>query len=372
MTMDERQILASNQPVWLHKLNLYKDFLKEQSNRTWNLDSNSKQNELMTNDLGPLFERWVFSFANSNEAGSPHSIQLSMTALCSKNGFRQIAEVCASHFHHEIRAVKQSWDIHELQPTGNSGFRMGPCSFNFDAQTQTGRTQGIVVSKGHELSWDLTFKPRHQAHFNVIPKTFRHPSMQAVTVGEDFLFSGTTQTGGVSTTWTNAPGKQSHLVGKQNFRSWIWAHCNTFSNTTETVILEAFTTQSDTSKLLRDQLIPSQTSFYIHYQGKDYRLNSLWTALRAKSKRSLQTWEFSVETEDLRFTGKWTIQAKDLIGQTLEDTDGALLNLNQTGLAQCELFVYRKGKLEASLKSDQRASIEFASTDPNPYLRSRF
>jgi hypothetical protein len=188
-----------------------------------------------------------------------------------------------------------------------------------------------------------------------------------ITDCEELLVSGTTTVNGEVVEWKDASGMQGHLEGPKSAHSWVWGHCNLFTD--EQGRPSDFAFEGLSAKAFLGPLTsPKLSCFYFHYRNQDYYFNTLKDAFFIKSKNTLNEWMFQVDREDLSFRGRAHAEHKDFAGLTFEDTDGSLLYCAHSQLSDLHIFVYRRGKLEASFQAKGAAAFEVVSRNKNPYV----
>lgn len=324
-------------------------------------------------------EAWYLKL---NDPSGQRALWLRFLILTSRDGFRQATEAWALYFSRQGSgremqkvALKQTFPLSafgEIQ-AGAAGSRGGEAGIRVDRCELTAHhTRGQITWKGNTFKWDLTMQPAGpQTGFHLIPQTLQKWKLirtNAFTVSEDLVFSGTTELNGQATAWKDAPGMQGHLAGGRSGHSWVWAHGNTFVNEQGKPTPFVFEGLSGKARLPGGMALPRLSSLFFRYQGQDYRFNSLWDAIRSRSQHGLNEWTFRAERGDLVFSGRAWAEFRDFAGVTLEDTDGSLLYCSNSKLANLEIHVYRRGKLETTLTSPGAAALEVVSRSRNPYV----
>lgn len=306
--------------------------------------------------------------------GGDKALWLRFSILSSSNGFRRLAEIWAIYFSRsesgevEKTALKRSYDVSELRNPSNGsdqGLRIGDCELT------SSHTRGSIQAKGRSIEWDFNFASAQEASFNWIPdgfSRFHTRTGKAETLAEDLKFIGKARIDGKEVEWTGAPGAVSHHAGSRYWNSWVWAHCNVFENEQGEPVYALFEGVSAKERMWGLLPSPRMSSFYFFYKGKHYRLNSLWDSLRSRSRHDLSQWRFQADAGDLSFRGEVTAENRDFAGFTYEDTNGSLLYCSNAELAQLTLSVYRRGKLETTLKSRNSCGFEVVSRQRNPYV----
>lgn len=305
-----------------------------------------------------------------NDPAQGRAVWLRFTLMMSANGFRRIAETWAVYFQrnagHEVSklAVKQTHDIQAFSKIGEDGIQIGDCQFTSEG------TRGSILSKGHSIKWDLQIRTRTMGSFNLVPDPIGKSGLvknSVVTVGEDLLFTGTTEVDGQKQEWKDAPGMQGHLSGPRNGHSWTWGHCNAFLNNKgqpASFLFEGLSARAALGPIPA----PKISSFYFHYQGTPHCFNTLNSPFTLKSQNTLTEWNFHAERGDLTFRGMAKAEIKDFAGLTYEDTNGSYLYCANSKLSDMQVVVYRNGRLEEAFYANGTAAFEVVSRVKNPYV----
>lgn len=305
-----------------------------------------------------------------NDPENHRALWLRFSLLSTRNRFKRVAETTAVFFQklagREVKKIglKQTHDIKAFSSPVKSDIRIGKCEI-FEQGTK-----GLIQSKNHSLSWNLSFTAERESTFDILPGILSRSGLirsSAVTLCEDLLFSGTTEINGEIIQWRQAPGMQGFSTGTKAGHSWVWGHCNTFLNESgkpTSFIFEGMSTRAQIGPLV----VPRLSSFYFYYQDQNYYFNTLLDAIYIKSKHSLNTWEFQADRGELSFRGTVQAEHKDFAGLTYEDTNGSLLYCTNSQIADMTILVYRRGKLEATFTSLGTGSFEIVSREKNPYV----
>jgi hypothetical protein len=307
-----------------------------------------------------------------NDPATNRALWLRLTILVSGNGFRRVAETWAIYFQRSANkdvskvALKQTYDLSTFSSSDADGTLRAE---NFELSPE--HTRGKITSKGRTISWDLKIQPGHEARFNLVPETLSRSRIvrnTAFTVGEDLRFTGHSEVDGERVEWKDAAGMQAHLSGPKNGHSWVWGHCNLFVDGQGKPVPFLFEGLSAKARLAGSLSTPRLSTFYFHYEGKAYEFNSLWDAMRVKSRSSLTDWRFQADRGDLSFRGTAQAELKDFAGVTYEDTNGSLLYCSNSKLSNLEVHVYRRDKLESTFYSHGTAAFEVVTREKNPYV----
>ena len=313
-------------------------------------------------------------FLKLNHPATTQGLLLRFALLTSANGFKHVAETWALVSFRDGRdgksetaktALKQTHDSAALSRIGVDGIRIGEC------ELRENYTKGVIQSKGRTIKWDLSFETVQKGQFNLVPDLFRRMKLtknSMTTLNEDLRFAGTLEVEGKTFKWNNAPGMRAHRSGPYMGHSWMWGHCNAFSDENgrpASLVFEGFSGRSRMTGFLPS---PKFSTFYFMYQGNEYHFNTVMDSLHSRSEGGLSEWKFQAERGDLSFRGHIKAEYRDFTGLTFEDTDGGLFYSANSNLSDMTISIYRRGKLESTFKADGTAALEIVTRQKNPYV----
>jgi hypothetical protein len=305
-----------------------------------------------------------------NDPESHRALWLRFTAHSSDNGFSQNAEIWAIFFERDKSqdvskiAVKNTFGIESFSENPSDGLRIDQCSLHQN------KTEGKIYSKGNSVEWNLSFIAGRQSSFQIIPKFLLGTKLvknSIYTPYEELYFSGTTLINGKLIHWNQAPGMLGSFEGPNKGHSWVWGQCNSFVDSMGRPAQFLFEGLSVKTKL-GPLVSPSLSSFYFYYKDQNYYFNTLRDFINIRSKSTLNEWRFRAERGDLSFRGVINAEYKDFAGLTFEDTNGSYLYCSNSKLAMMQIFIYRRGKLEATYSAPGTAGFEIVSRNKNPYV----
>lgn len=314
-------------------------------------------------------------YVKLNDSRSNRAFFLQFTLLTSMNGFRKVAEVTAIHFQKEAgkdasnTAIRQSHSQASAEVHGAGGrgsIRIGECELTEE------KLSGSLQSKGRTIRWEFQVThPGQELSFSLIPRSLTRTKLirtRVNTLSEELFLSGWIEIDGLRSEWASCHGMRGYYSGRRNAHSWAWGQCNTFFDEQGKPVPFIFDGLSARGQLLNLFPSPQFSAFYFRYQGRDYRFDSFRDAFFSRSEHDFTEWRFHAEHRDIAFRGHAKAAHRDFVGITMEDTDGSYLYCANTELAELSILVYRRGKLEASLRSQGTAAFEVASRQKNPYV----
>lgn len=306
-----------------------------------------------------------------NDPENQRAFWVRFVLMASRNGFRRVSEVWGVYFQRGANkevfkvALKQSHDLNSFSALDSSGVRIGECEL-----TSQG-SRGSIQSKGHTLRWNLSFRSAREVSCEFIPEPLRKTKLVRIaltTEHEDLRCTGKVQVDGEEISIQDAPAMQGHIRGSGVPRSWVWGHCNSFVDEKGEMADFIFEGLTARTQLVGPLTTPKLSSFFFWYKGQPHRFNGMWDLMHLRSENTLTEWKFQADRGDLSFRGQVKAEHRDFAGLTYEDTNGSLLYCADTKLADMQVHVYRKGKLEATFLSKGSASFEIASRNRSPYV----
>lgn len=306
------------------------------------------------------------------------SLFLRGSLLKTSNGFKKNAELSASFTRKTTTGelsrafLKRQYDFREVEFDGArmSGIRTGNILLG------PSRWSGEIKSTEASMAWDLKAEKLNPSSatnsdlFSILGTQHRHligHPYQSEVLSPHLLLSGTVQVNETTYRLNNAHAISGRSFGTKELTPSYSLSCRSLNidqkSTDSFVFLQSF-------KFKLGGLLPikSMISGYIRYDGQTYQLNRLWDLLRSRSHLESNRSEFQLDAGPIAFKIQVDSKIKDFSGYRYENTDGNLLYCSDTESADLNVLVYRKGKLEATLRSNGQASVEMISTQKNPYV----
>lgn len=316
--------------------------------------------------------KWTLKFV---EPESQKSLLVNFVLLQSVNGFQRVASASAVFAHRnpsskEVAkiAVKQTYDLRTASvPREGTAFplKVGDCELTESS------LKGSIQSKGRDLRFDLSLSSLLPDRFSAVPERLKRSGILRntyQTLSEDLRAHGMIEVDGEKHQFDAAPGSVSLSEGFKSFRTWTWGQCNTFTDESGKPASFVFEGIDYCAPVFGVIPSPRLSCFFFHYQGRSYQFDSIMDAFRSRSVREQNEWKFQVERGDLVFRGMAKAEHRDFSGFAFEDTDGSLIYCANSALADLKIWVYRRGKLEATLVAQNNACLEIAERTPNPYV----
>ncbi len=295
------------------------------------------------------------------------ALWLRFTVLVRADGSKRIAETWALSFSRggddtvTKAGFKNTYPIEQFVNDGD-GFHIDTCHFSDE------HTHGEVRGADASIRWDLRMESGGQPAFDFVPRSFKRLGVKnrALTVFEDFRFTGWSEVNGVRSEWKAAPGMQGHLSGPKNGHSWAWAHCGMFHDEQGEPFPCIFDGLSARARLGKRRSSPLLTVTCVEFEGQRHVQDGLWRALRSPSEYDATGWRFEVCNGPWRFVGNIHANVDDFAGATYEDTDGKNLYCHNSKVSDMSLDVFHRAEKLRSLNACGTAAYEFVTRSPHP------
>ncbi len=331
--------------------------------------------EPQTKEISPFerkgqFENWRFHIS---DATGKQELLVKFNRLNSNNRFRKLIQIFAVYFFEnekgqiEKQILKQEIDLHSDQSFNQysedhvqfGNFLLSPEKFT-----------GKIRYRGHTLKWDFKIAWTNPKGYHLYPQMLK--AMELVrprnsTLNSSLTLNGYTEFRGIQRKWGSAQAILGHTQGPFQFHSWAWVHCNAFQDLKGNSKSCVFEGVSFRSKLLGPLKSPQLGAFAYQYEDETYLFSSPLNLFRINSKLSMTEWQVRADRGNLSFRASIKGALDHFLGMTMEDTDGSFLYTAINLVSEMTLLVYRNGKLESHLKSNQ-AAFEITNREKNPYI----
>lgn len=287
-------------------------------------------------------EVWYLKF---NDLQAARALWLRFTVLIGRNRSKEIAEVWSIFFDRgqkEVKkvGVKQTFPLTSFTVLNDREFHIGENVFK-----ETG-TSGAIEDGSNRIQWDFSITPGPPENHDFIPKSLKRLGLThnaALTVHEHQFYSGWCEINGDRFDWKVSPGMQGHLSGPRNGHSWVWGHCNTFTDETGSpapLLWDGLIARASIGKIV----LPPLPSMYFRLENQHWVFNTLRDTVRVNSSHGYNGWQFTAEKRGFRFAGNIMARLEDFAGVTYEDTDGSNLYCHNTKVCDFSLSITTPGE----------------------------
>jgi len=230
--------------------------------------------------------------------------------------------------------------------------------------------KGNIKNKENTLNWEI--KAKHFNSSSLYPLTalydFKYPENKIATPSMDLLLSGKFQINDKEYSLKNVKAIQTHNWGTKRPNNWIWGHSNSFKNDEE-AFFEAYVCKR---KLPLNFVSQDISLFHLFYKGKSYYFNNPVYMIKNKNNYHIGYWSFKAENKELKISGSFEAEYKDLVALRYKDVNNESLFSHFTTIGKLTIDIYRKigwsyNKTE-TLKDENNARVEFVNRYKDPHV----
>ncbi len=300
-------------------------------------------------------------------------LTLDLSALMSRNGFREIAETRAT-----LRVGTLKNLIRNPIALSSSNFSKSSPQLSIqNSELDANGSRGLIQNKGRTMAWDVQWKSapeqldRRWTWLSSPLLQILGTESQLGTLWRARSVSGTLRT--ESQEWTLSSEATCSLVhshGRKNWRDSVSVLAPQFqeeSGKPSDLQVEGAEFGSNGYALTRWM---SPRVFRIEYKGRIFSINSPIQSLQTRSHSQFPSWTFETHAGGYRFAGEFTGELKNAVGIALENTNGKIQYLTRLLSPKGTVRVYRGGKLEGRFHTLNGAALEFRTASPIPYVGS--
>lgn len=298
-------------------------------------------------------------FVRGNHPVAPLAFWIRYTLLVpAANPTDAVAELWAVVFDGERGQVTAVKETHPLAGAvlGRDRFslRIGAASF------EHGSLRGNARTESHRIAWALDYEA-HEPPLLLLPEklyTGSFPKAKSLVSAPHARFHGALDIDGRVLDLDGWLGSQNHNWGARHTDRYAWGQVAGFDDE-PSAFLECATAQLKLGPIWSPQL----TVVVLRLQGETIALNSVSTALLARSERKGFAWSFESSTRKARVRATVFAQPDRFVALRYDDPEARHKICLNTKLASCELRVQRPGEPERVLHSAHRAAFEILGDD---------
>jgi len=215
---------------------------------------------------------------------------------------------------------------------------------------------------GRFLSWDLAWKGDAPILYFLPHALYeaKLPKAKSVVAWPQARFDGKMIVGEREVEVAGWPGSQNHNWGSKHTDTYAWGQVVGFDGAPDT-FFEAITAQVK----LGPFKTPWLTVIAVRHEGKEYLLNTIGVARKAKAEWRFFEWDLENENADIHVRARITANKADFVGLDYRNPPGGSHTCLNSKIARCELTLTPKGGSPVTLKSRHRAAFEILTDDPS-------
>lgn len=228
------------------------------------------------------------------------------------------------------------------------------------AALENGCMTGHAERNEHRISWDLTFADA-QPPLLMFPEPMYSkgfPKAKTLVPGPNALFAGALTVDGERHEIRDWRGSQNHNWGSRHTDSYAFGQVAGFENAPDS-FLECSTAQVKIGPIWT----PRMTLLVLRHAGKEYRLNTIRQALRAKGEFRYFEWTLTSATPEIEVAARFQAPHAHFVGLTYYNPPGGTKTCLNSKIARVELNLRFPDAKAIALQSGPRALFEILTDD---------
>lgn len=239
-----------------------------------------------------------------------------------------------------------------------------------DAILENGNLQGSAASNNHRIEWNLNYSGNSQPLLGLPENLYEGKFPKAkLLVGLPLAeYIGRLIVDDASIEIKNWIGSQNHNWGVKHTDHYAWGQVAGFDNAPGS-FFEVATARIKFGPVWT----PFMTLMVLRHEGREFRLNTIFQALKAKGKFNYFHWKFFSQTNEVTIEGVISAEKKDFVGLKYYNPPGGIKYCLNSKIAACQLKVRYKNsfgkQVEETLETKNRAAFEILTNDKNHEIR---
>jgi hypothetical protein len=297
------------------------------------------------------YESW---FQRANHPSRPLAFWIRYTVFSPKGrpeaAVGELWAVCFDGERQRIVAAKQLVALADCE-FSDTGLNLHLGS----AVLRDGLLQGEASSGGHRLAWSLRYTGGGEPVL-LLPHSFYArslPKAKALVGTPNAVFDGELSVDGERWPIAAWQGSQNHNWGSQHTDSYAWGQVAGFDDAPD-VFLECSTARLRIAGLWT----PPLSVVVVRIGEREFALNGLRQALRAKGEFDFFDWRVDSESPEVRLSIHFQAPKSAFVGLRYDNPPGGAKTCLNSKLAQCRLTVEPRGETARTFSTRHRAAFE--------------
>ncbi|MCP5163083.1 MAG: hypothetical protein H6999_05310 [Hahellaceae bacterium] len=226
--------------------------------------------------------------------------------------------------------------------------------------------RGSARSEINRITWDLTYDGGQSPLLCLPDRLYRSPLPKAklMVMQPNARFNGRLEVNGEIIEIHQWQGSVNHNWGSKHTDAYAWGQVAGFDRDPESFFEVA------TARLKLGPLwTPPLTLAVLRHQGQEYRFNQLTQALKATARYHYFEWQFELANDQYELQGSMRAPAHLFAGLHYKNPPGGLKTCLNSKLAQCDLYLSRRGATPTYLTTAHRGAFEILTDAPPPDIR---
>ena len=293
-------------------------------------------------------------FQRANHPERPLAFWVRYTIFSPRGRAREaVGEKWAIFFDGESRRITA---VKEVVPMSACAFSRGRLDARVgDATLDASRLAGDARSGSSKLAWELGYRAGDPPLLFLPEQLYGgpFPKAKALVGTPNAIFSGELRVDGAVIPIDDWVGSQNHNWGSQHTDRYAWGQVAGFDGEPDS-FFECATAQLKLGPLWS----PRMTIMVLRLDGREYRLNTIPQALKAKGRWDFFTWTFESTTSEIHLAGQIAAAPSAFVGLPYDNPPGGRKTCLNSKLARCQLTVRLPRRAPRTLTCERRAAFE--------------
>ena len=301
------------------------------------------------------YESW---FQRANHPSRPLAFWIRYTIFCpAGRPADAVGELWAIRFDGEAGRIAA---LREARPLAACRFSATGLDVAVgDARLYDGGLAGEAAGQGHRIAWDLRYGGGG-APLLLLPEDLYAralPKAKALVGTPGAVYDGRLVVDGEPIAIEGWPGSQNHNWGSRHTDRYAWGQVAGFDDAPD-AFLECTTARVRLGPAWSPVWSPWMTLLVLRAGGREYALNGIGQALRARGGYRYFEWEFDTAAAGVRIRGRIHAPREAFVGLTYGNPPGGAKTCLNCKIAACELVLERPGMPPMALRTAHRAAFE--------------
>ncbi|HZW11835.1 MAG TPA: hypothetical protein VFF81_01410 [Noviherbaspirillum sp.] len=293
-------------------------------------------------------------FQRANHPSRPLAFWIRYTLFSPKGRpHNAVGELWAIYFDGETGRITAAKEVHPIKDcrVAESALDLSIGGASLDESS----LQGQASANGHTLQWSLHYSSA-QAPLLLLPRSLYEsgfPKAKALVGAPNALFDGVITVDGTSIPIQQWQGSQNHNWGSKHTDSYAWGQVAGFDNAPD-----AFLECSTARLRIGPFWTPAMSLAVLRVDGREYALNSMRQALRAKGSFDFFDWHVESASAEANITVHIRAPRPGFVGLRYDNPPGGAKTCLNTKLARCDVTLALPGQAPRTLSTAHRAAFE--------------
>ena len=270
-----------------------------------------------------------------------------------------VAELWAIYFDAERGRISASKQSHRLAEWSTSDapfvLRIG------EAELTDGSLRGAARDAAHDIAWSLDYASPDPPLLLLPARLYGggFPKAKSLVGSPNAVYRGRLVVDGEAIDVDGWVGSQNHNWGQRHTDQYAWGQVAGFDDDAHS-FLECVSARIGVGPWRS----PALSMLVLRLDGLEYRLNTLWSALRAHAQIEGLSWHFSAANAGARVTGHIHADAEAFVALRYGNPPGGHKLCMNSKIAACDLVLETAAGARRTLRCRDRTAFELLGHEP--------